>query len=249
MGKYIRALRKLITGEPVARFELMTRLSRIIYPSYRFKWSQMDWWNNKEFNVYLERFDEQNGMNTDRRWMLSQLIRLTMEVPGDTAECGVYLGASSYLICKFNEQQEARKRQHFIFDSFEGLSIPGVDDGNYWAEGDLSAPVKVVGEALADFANITIKKGWIPSRFNEVENRKFSFVHIDVDLYEPTLESMKFFYPRMNRNGVILCDDYGFTTCPGATRAVDEVLSDKPEKMISLCAGGGFMIKGCPTQG
>jgi hypothetical protein len=51
----------------------------------------------------------------------------------------------------------------------------------------------------------------------------------------------------MNDGGVLVCDDYGFTTCPGATRAIDDYLSDKDERMIALPAGGGFLIKGCKT--
>ena len=78
---------------------------------------------------------------------------------------------------------------------------------------------------------------------------KGNHVHVDVDLYEPTLASLAFFYPRMNPGGVMVCDDYGFTTCPGATKAVDEFLHDKPEKMIALPNGGGFFIAGVSTAG
>jgi O-methyltransferase len=37
-------------------------------------------------------------------------------------------------------------------------------------------------------------------------------------------------------------------TCPGATKAVDDFLSDKPEKMIVLPCGGGFLIKDVATE-
>ena len=52
---------------------------------------------------------------------------------------------------------------------------------------------------------------------------------------------------RLVDGGIFLCDDYGFDSCPRATRAVDEFLRDKPEKAISLSDGGGFFIKGCTT--
>lgn len=78
-------------------------------------------------------------------------------------------------------------------------------------------------------------------------DRKFSFVHIDVDLAEPTLASLAFFYPRMQAGGIIVCDDYGISTCVGATRAIDEFLTDKPERMVSLPDGGGFLIAGVVT--
>ena len=74
-----------------------------------------------------------------------------------------------------------------------------------------------------------------------------SFVHIDVDLYQPTRDSLEFFYPRMNDGGIIIVDDFACSVCPGATRAVEEALSDKPEQMISLSDGGGFLIKGRTT--
>lgn len=48
-----------------------------------------------------------------------------------------------------------------------------------------------------------------------------------VDLYEPTKDSIEFFYDKLNVGGIFLCDDYGFTSCPGATKAIDEFLVDK----------------------
>jgi len=56
-----------------------------------------------------------------------------------------------------------------------------------------------------------------------------------------------FFYPRLSPGGILVCDDYMFTTCPGATQACDEFMADKPEKMISFASGGGYLIKGIPT--
>ncbi|MFQ5638474.1 MAG: TylF/MycF/NovP-related O-methyltransferase [bacterium] len=200
------------------------------------------------FNQYLARFDELKGLNTDRRWMLYQLIRLVRNIPGDTAECGVYKGAGSYLICNVNRENERHSRIHHIFDSFEGLSEPSETDGEYWTEGDMSCPLETVSENLSEFKNVNIYKGWIPELFSDVDAKRFSFVHIDVDLYQPTLDSFEFFYPRMNEGAVMLSDDYGFTTCPGATSAIDKFLLDKKEKMIALSAGGGFLIKGTETS-
>jgi hypothetical protein len=179
--------------------------------------------------------------------MQYQLLRLIETIPGDTAECGVYQGASSYLICSFINQSRDHARTHFIFDSFEGLSEPSRFDGEHWSAGDLAWELTDVKRKLAKFQNISWHKGWIPERFADVEDRNFAFVHIDVDLYEPTLESIKFFYYKMNPGGIILCDDYGFTSCPGATSAIEKFLSDKPEKIIALSCGSGFIIKGLRT--
>jgi hypothetical protein len=235
--------RATIRRDDASRFELLVALGAKVLPRYRFHWPQMAWWDDPTFNDYLQRTGELPGYNTQRKWVLSQMLRLVAHVPGDTAECGVYLGASSYLICRSNQASPLEKWHHG-FDSFEGLSRPESEDGDFWKGGDLSVPLEACTRNLAEFPRCRLYQGWIPNRFDEVADKTFSFVHVDVDLLEPTRASVEFFYPRLSTGGVLLCDDYGFTTCPGATRAIDEFLRDKPEKMISLPDGGGMFIKG-----
>lgn len=226
------------------RFYLLRKVATWLLPEYRFKWPQMAWWEDPDFNDYLRRFGELDGNNTDRRYAVQQLLRLTAGVAGDTAEVGAYTGAMSWLMLRAN----AGRRQHHVFDSFEGLSEPKPHDGDHWSAGALSCAEDVVHKNLADFkGHFRTYKGWVPERFNEVEDCRFCFVHIDVDLYEPTRASIDFFYPRMTPGGLIVCDDYNFTSCPGATQAIDDALAGRPEKMLGLSGGGGFMIKGVAT--
>lgn len=238
-----RFLRLLFKDSALApRLRLLRLAGKVLVPSYRFKWPQLDWWKNEEFTHYLDRFGELGVLNTDRKWMVHQLLRLVAHLQGDTAECGVFRGATSYLICCANQDSRAGDKTHHLFDSFEGLSQPSQKDGAHWSKGDLKCGIEHVREALSDFGNLSFHPGWIPDRFQDVEDRKFSFVHIDVDLAEPTRESLAFFYPRMETRGIIVCDDYGQSTSPGATQAVDSFLADKPEKMLMLPDGGGFLI-------
>jgi hypothetical protein len=238
------ACKHLLRRNPGYRFRALLQIGQVLRPDYRFKWPQLDWWGNAEFNRYLERFDELSGLNTDRRWMLAELLRLVDDIDGDTAECGVFTGASSYLVCRANAQAKAGGKCHHMFDSFAGLSKPVECDGDHWTAGDLTCGLETVRANLAEFRDVAYYPGWIPTRFAEVADKRFSFVHIDVDLYEPTRDSIAFFYPRMAEGGVLVVDDYGCTTCPGATRAVDEVLASHPEKMLRCCSGGGFIIHG-----
>jgi O-methyltransferase len=226
------------------RFYLLKRVASVLLPEYRFKWPQMAWWEDREFNAYLGRFRELDGNNSDRRYAVSQLLRLTQGVEGDTAEVGVFEGAMSWLILRAGEG----RRQHHVFDSFEGLSKPRKVDGSHWTAGALACAEDAVHCNLSPFKGcFKTYKGWVPDRFHEVDSRRFSFVHIDVDLYEPTRASLEFFFPRTNPGGIIVCDDYNFTSCPGATRAFDEFLASRPEKMIGLSGGGGFLIRGTAT--
>jgi hypothetical protein len=229
-----------------ARLAALKMFSDVLIPDYRLTWHQMVWWNDVDFNHYLDSFNERRGFNTHRRWALWQLLRLVANVPGNTAECGVFEGSSSWLICAATQSQG---RIHHLFDSFEGLSEPGPEDGAHWQAGALSAGEDIVLKKLKPFKDsLVFHKGWIPGRFPDVADRSFAFVHVDVDLYQPTLDSIEFFYPRLSQGGILVCDDYGCTTCPGATEAINRFLEDKPEKMISLDAGGGFLVKGVLTS-
>lgn len=242
-----RFVRNLFSSNEERRLAAANVVVRRLLPGYPMTWPQVEWFGDPDFTAYLERFRETRGFNAHRRWMVWQLLRLTAFLPGDTAECGVFHGAGSWLICAANAHRPMSHRHH-LFDSFQGLSAPGSQDGQYWREGALSVGEREVSRNLLPFAErIELHKGWIPERFPDVEGKSFSFVHIDVDLYQPTLDSIAFFYDRLEPGAVLVCDDYACSTCPGATRAISEFLEDKPEKMLRLDAGGGFMIKGVPT--
>jgi hypothetical protein len=228
------------------RFAVVRTIGQWIMPRYRFSWPQIDWWSDSDFNAYLRRFNELDGLNSGRRWTLYQLTRLVADVRGDTGECGVFEGAGSFIICAASLTHRV-PRTHHVFDSFEGLSQPGAIDGRAWQRGNMASRIEIARTHLRSFSNVRWYKGWIPERFRDVPDVSFAFVHIDVDLHQPTRDSIEFFYPRMTMGGVIVCDDYGFSTCPGATAAVDAFLADKQEKMIRLPFGGGFLIKGCVT--
>jgi hypothetical protein len=245
MIRLAKFVRNSFSGNPDRRLRALKAVADRLLPGYRLTWSQIDWWHDSDFNSYLDHFGYRDTFHMQHRWMLWQLLRLVDGVEGDTAECGVWEGASSWLICAANLQ---KARTHHLFDSFEGLSAPSSADGNYWKPGALAATEALVLRNLKPFErSLVFHKGWIPDRFGDVAEKIFAFVHVDVDLEQPTRDSLEFFYPRLSPGAVFLCDDYGCTTCPGATAAIDSFLVDKPEKMITLDAGGGFFIKGSTT--
>jgi O-methyltransferase len=45
---------------------------------------------------------------------------------------------------------------------------------------------------------------------------------------------------------VIIYDDYGLRSCPGARTAVDEFFAGKPEIPIVLSSGHRFVVKTAP---
>jgi hypothetical protein len=189
----------------------------------------MVWLSDPEFVAAREEAERRSieGGPNDRCYTLLAAARSVREIPGDFAECGVRYGKSSRFLLS-GAGAQSRKRL-FMFDSFEGLSDPGADDvlsggKTAWEKGDLAVSEDVVRRNLSDFADrIITHKGWIPDRFGEVEAERFSLVHVDVDLFEPTMATVEFFYPRVN---------------PG-----DEFFADKPENVIGLSSGQSLVIK------
>lgn len=234
----IRGLYKALVDSRVRRdwrWLIARRFTKWLQPEYR----TLDWAGDAWFVNFLERFGLSGNPHAGNRWNLYQFARSAAAIPGDTAECGVFQGAGSYLICSATS---APTRTHYAFDSFAGLSTPSKADGTYWRRGDLMSTIEVAQKHLQGF-NVSWHPGWIPDRFKDVKDVRFAFVHIDVDLEEPTRASLEFFYPRLNPGGILLCDDYGFEACAGVTRAMNEFFANTPERLVGLASGAGFIIK------
>jgi hypothetical protein len=210
---------------------------------YPFHWAELDWIQDSGFWRILERYGEQDGLNAHRRKLLYEYARhATRHLRGDTAECGSFRGLGSHLICRAITECGVSRR-HYIFDSFEGLSHPNDTDGRYWSKGDLACDEATVRRNLSDFDFVEYKKGWIPERFPEIADRRFCFVHIDVDLATPTGDSLAFFFPRLEPGGAIVLDDYGFASCPGATKVVDAFIAKEPlASLVGSPVGGGVIL-------
>lgn len=178
------------------------------------------------------------GIPLDRSFVLFDAARNLTNVPGDIAECGSRHGRSARFILE--SLDNSVKRQFFVFDSFEGLSEPNKEDNigkgpAIWKAGDLATPVENFRHNLKDHMDkITIHQGWIPDHFHKVADKKFALVHIDVDLYKPTLDSLEFFYDRVVPGGIIIGDDYGSESCPGAKKAFDEFFAKRPEGLFHV---------------
>jgi O-methyltransferase len=237
----IRGLWRALRGHPWYRYRIAEKISGWLYPTFKFSEFGRSWLEDREFLAYYETFHGRDNYHSlDRKYVLAELMKAARQVAGDTAECGAYQGASSWLICR---AIQGLPKEHHVFDSFQGLSRPGERDGAYWKEGDLKAGEDEFRSRMKDFANYRVHSGWIPERFPHVADRTFCFVHVDVDLHKPTLDTMEFFYPRMSPRGMMLLDDYGFTSCPGVREAIDGFMKDKPEPVLSLPTGQGLVIR------
>jgi hypothetical protein len=229
------------------KYGLGERVFNAVVPDVMLSEYGRSMFGDAEFLADYKRFDRANYRSFDRKFALRELFKLVYRVAGDVAECGVYRGGSAFLLAKAMARHAQDKRLH-LFDSFAGLSQPGPLDGSHWRAGALACGLAEVSANLAEHVGRTVfHAGWIPDCLADAADRKFCFVHVDVDLYEPTKASLDFFRPRMVPGGIIVCDDYGFETCPGARRAVDEFAASNFMPVVHLPTGQGVLFVGYPT--
>tara|TARA_B100001057_G_C22764780_1_gene917254 strand:- start:618 stop:1379 length:762 start_codon:yes stop_codon:yes gene_type:complete len=217
--------------------------------------------DNHDYKLYFQGLIKSKNTNTDNFFKQSRhldLISLSKKVLGkekvyDFVECGCWKGHSSFFISKLIDRSEKKINFH-IFDSFEGLSKDTKKDDGLLGLNDreinkirkqfISNEDFVKNTVLKEFGFVKIYKGWIPEKFELITNLKFSLIHIDVDLYEPTLKSLEFFYPRLEDGGVIVCDDYNSKMFNGSKRAWDEFFKkNKSQFNFSPSLSSSFAIK------
>lgn len=250
--RWLRALWWLLRGTPTQRRRVrleLARMSAALFGDFPLSEDHKVWREDQAFLDDYKRLSPGNPYSQDRKWVLREFARLTDSLPGDLAECGCFEGASAFFISQASSHGEL-----FLFDSFKGLSrateLDKASGGDVraWTSGDMRSHQTTLDRNLAGFERIQILPGWIPERFGEVASRTFRLVHIDVDLYEPTRDSLAFFYPRLVEGGVIVMDDYGFRTCPGAKRAADEFAAKQDVPILHLPTGQGIFMRCGPPQ-
>ena len=60
----------------------------------------------------------------------------------------------------------------------------------------------------------------------KIINLKFSFVHLDFDLYQSTIDTFNFVKDRLEKNAIILFDDYNLINQEGVKKAVKDLKID-----------------------
>ena len=163
------------------------------------------------------------------------------------AECGVYMG-NSLVACAQMLRASGLKGRFHALDTFNGLpELSETDlrlapenaqyrDQKLFADNSFEAvKARVVDAGMSD--SVVFHKGLFADTLPHLPAVQYHFVNIDCDLFEPHIECLDYFYPRMARGGVIFFDDYGSREFPMARAAVDQFMRDKPELLFHLRTG------------
>jgi hypothetical protein len=167
------------------------------------------------------------------------------EIKGDFVECGVWRGGHGIAAALTFKLYNSKNRV-ICFDTFLGMTKPtDVDisnhnnlkaitkftasskgDHNEWCFAsyeDVQANFLHAGVPKDDFELI---KGDVAETLPKFSGNAISFLRLDTDWYESTKIELKYLWPLLSVNGVLIVDDYGHWH--GSKKAVDEFFQSTP---------------------
>lgn len=120
-------------------------------------------------------------------------------------------------------------RTLYLFDTFEGFSETDIEkekaigtkrifECSYNYSG---TSIELVMNKMKNPVKCIIRKGFFPETAKGIES-DFALVSLDADLYQPMLEGLKYFYPRLVKGGYIFVHDFFTDTFTGTKEAVME---------------------------
>lgn len=199
------------------------------------------WETEQRFQSILKEIRRLSLNRPPSLFNLYQLALTVREVPGDVAEIGVYKGGTARLLAR---QFSGSGKSVLLFDTFTGMPSSIDKAVDHWNPGDFSdTSLDSVRQVVADFPEATCIPGFFPESAQGYEDRRFAFVHIDVDIAQSVADCCEFFYPRLTPGGVMVFDDYGFRSCPGARKEVDDFFADRREHPIYLATGQSVVFR------
>jgi SAM-dependent methyltransferase len=174
--------------------------------------------------------------NLARNLAISDLLKLTLDVPGHIAEFGSWRGSNLMFMAKLLRLLDPMgSKVVYGFEGFEGLidfdkndakqveNNTGAYEGNYKELMDLISLYEMQDE-------IEVVKGNILETLPElVETNKalsFSLIYCDTDLHATTKLILESLHSRLSKNGLFVFDEWNYSNWPGETVAVRKFLEE-----------------------
>lgn len=196
-----------------------------------------------------------------------EVYKKVADLPGDVVECGVYKGESLLNWARFMEALNPGDRSKRVigFDHFEGLknlTDNDISDGRADSrEGGWNPDG--FKDTLLELIDLFHQDSFVPhaprieiidgdiretakARTEQELGLRIALLHLDCDLYEPTLAALQAFYPRVVTGGIVLLDEYGMAAWPGESRALEDYFDGMPPRLEKLpwqSSPGGWFVK------
>jgi O-methyltransferase len=163
-------------------------------------------------------------------------------LPGNVLQVGVWRGGSGCLVAA----RTPPGKKVYLCDTFSGVVKASEPDNRYRGGEHSDTSESVVGDLVKAMGlrNVVVKAGVFPDDFRqEMDEERFCFAHVDVDVYLSAKDVMSFVWPRMPVGGITVVDDYGFDCCDGIRQLIDEYRGSSDKVILHNLNGHAVVIK------
>ena len=134
-----------------------------------------------------------------------------------------------------------------LYDAWAGMRDDLLEDSEKHLAGEYDyLNVETTKKNLnnAGLNGFCFNEGFIPSLFIEQTGPEdLVWLHIDLNSSAPTWSAMNHFWPRLERGGVILLDDYALSGYEATKRVIDVWIADTKGSLFHFPTGQGLIIK------
>jgi O-methyltransferase len=181
-----------------------------------------------------------------RVYIVCWLANMVKNLPGDFVECGVNTGAYSRAVIEYTQFNKLQKT-FYLLDTYEGLVAEQISDAEKKAGIDfyLGNYPNVYEQVKKTFEPFPVKiiKGAVPATLPECTAEKICYLSIDMNVKEPEIAAIHYFWDKVVKGGVIILDDYGFPLHIEQKKAFDEFAAAKGIDILSLPTGQAIIFK------
>jgi len=182
-----------------------------------------------------------------KAYVIYKLACRTATLPGDAIELGVYRGGLSFMLGLLYETIGSTK-QVLMCDAFEaGLPPPDRRVDRAYTAGSMASSVVEVFALRSKFgldARCVIHRGLFADTLPRLDaNQRFSFAHVDCDLYAGARDGLSYVYPRLVDGGVVVVDDY-YDESHGVMTALNELAAETGTVIHLSVFGQAYFVKG-----
>lgn len=148
-------------------------------------------------------------------------------IEGDFIETGVWRGGATIFMRAVLKESGISDRHVWVADSFIGLPKPNTEKYKVDKNNKLHS-LKILSASLDEVKNnfskynlldeqVVFLKGWFKDTLPDAPIKKLALLRLDGDLYESTIQSLTYLYPKLTVGGYVIIDDYNaFEYCKKA---------------------------------
>jgi len=182
-------------------------------------------------------------------------------LPGALVECGVWRGGSAMVMALTLAQLGITDRKIYLYDTYEGMAKPTSKDQRLSGDEDTMGKwQRMQREGFVDWCyssleevrnnlaitgyptdNLLFIQGKVEDTIPDHAPDQIALLRLDTDWYNSTKHELLHLYPLLQRQGVLLVDDYGHWA--GQKQAVDEYFANRPLLMNRIDSSSISAIK------